>query len=220
MAEIPNWQLHIWGHPNMKGASKHTGRCPNIWGTFKHTGVHPNIWGHSNLQGVSKHCSRLKSVATSASHMDNQTYKVYPNIWGHSNIQEASKNMGASKCMGAYGDSLSVTKHAFFVLCIYGGHPNINQIYRGCPNIWGCQTKGTIQTYGHPNIQGVSKHTGTSNHTGGHPNIWGVSKHIGVSKHTGGTQTYRGVETYGCIQTYRGHPNIWVMLTHIGGIQT
>ena len=46
---------HMW-------ASKHMGMHPNILG-------HPNIWGHQNIQGASKHCSRLKSVASSATHM-------------------------------------------------------------------------------------------------------------------------------------------------------
>ena len=85
--------------------------------------------------------------------------------------------MGAAKYMGTYGHSLSVTKHAFFVLCMYRGHPNIIHTYRGCPNIWGVQTYRGHPNTGHPNIQGVFKHTG-------------VSKHMGTSKHAGGIQTY------------------------------
>ena len=69
-----------------------------------------------------------------------QTYRGHPNVW--------------------YGHSLSGTKHAFFVLCMYGGHPNIIQTYRKCPN---------IQTY----KGGASKHMGAFQHTGGHSNIWG-----------------------------------------------
>ena len=94
----------------------------------------------------------------------------------------------------------------------------------------GVQTGGT-QTYGgHPNIQGVSKHGGTSDHTEGSkwgkPNIWTTSKHTGgvqtcgASDHTegskqGGTQTYRGIPTHG-VSKHIGaskhtgdHPNIW-----------
>ena len=41
--------------------------------------------------------------------------------YGASNIQGTSKHMGASKCMGAFGHHLSLTKHAFFVLFMYRG---------------------------------------------------------------------------------------------------
>ena len=66
-----------------------------------------------------------------------------------------SKHMGASKCMGAYGHPLSLTNHAFFVLCMYRGI----QTYGGCPSIQGhpnigdsliyrgIQTYGGVQTY-------------------------------------------------------------------------
>ena len=37
---------------------------------------------------------------------------------------------------GVYRHLLSLTKHAFFVLCMYRMHPNIIQTYRGHPNIW------------------------------------------------------------------------------------
>ena len=60
-----------------------------------------------------------------------------PNIWRHLNIQGASKHAGGIQTYGGiqmygeYGHPLSLTKHAFFVLCMYRGHPNIIQIYGG-----------------------------------------------------------------------------------------
>ena len=106
-------------------------------------------------------CICTAGIQTSSQHMgDIQTYGGYPNIheaskhmWGvfkimgHSNIQGSSKHMGASKCIGAYGHPLSLTKHALFVLCMYRGHPNIIKTYREHPNMWGVQTYGGIQTY-------------------------------------------------------------------------
>ena len=93
--------------------------------------------------GVSKHMG------------DIQTYRRHPNICGgvqtYGPIQahrEASKHMGASKCIGAYGHPFSLTKHAFFVLCMYRGHPNIIKTYREHPNMCGgVQTCGGIHTY-------------------------------------------------------------------------
>ena len=79
--------------------------------------------------GVSKHTGR---------HMGASKHTGgHSNIWGHPNIQGTiqtygvSKLMGASKCIGAYGHPLSLTKHAFFVLCMYRGHQN-----RGAPLFW------------------------------------------------------------------------------------
>ena len=97
------------------GVSKNTGRCPNIWGTFKHTGVYPNISGHPDIQGV------------------------HPNIWGDPNIQGASKHIGASECMEVYGQPLSLTKHAFFMLFMYRWHPNIWRVskHMGVQMYWG-----------------------------------------------------------------------------------
>ena len=117
---------------------------------------------------------------------------------GHPNIQ------GASRYMGAYGHSLSVTKYAFFVLCMYGGIQTLSkhtggvqtskdvgiqtyrgciqtyegiQKYRGCPNIkWASKHMDAVQTWGHPNIQGVSKHTRCI-HT------YGASKCMGAYGH-------------------------------------
>ena len=67
--------------------SKHVGietyrRCIQTYGASKHTVVHQNIWGHQNIQGASKHCSRLKSVASSATHMGATRHTAgHPNIW-------------------------------------------------------------------------------------------------------------------------------------------
>ena len=154
------------------------------------------------------------------------------NIWGHPNIQ------GASKCMGTYGHSCSVTKHAFFVLSMYWGHPNIIQTYRGCPNIqnicgiqtyrWCIQTYGGIQTYrGCPNIKGGTQTYGSCPNIWGHQNIQGPSKHcsrlksvassdthMGATKHTGGHPNIQwGIQIYGWC------PNIWAS-KHMGGVQT
>ena len=153
--------------PNMGGIQTYRG-CPNM-GASKHTGCihtlgHSNVCGHIDSPLVWHSMLSMCCVCTG----DIQTTPKHTvgcsNIWWHPNIWVMSKHMGvsthiggiqtygriqtyrvASKCMGTYGHSLSVTKHAFFVLCMYGGI----QTYRGCPNIWG-----------HPNIQGVSKHTG------------------------------------------------------------
>ena len=72
---------------------------------------------------------------------------------------------GASKCMGAYGHSLSVTKHAFFVLCMYGASKHY-------PNIQGVSKDSNMGTSKHAG--GASKTYGASNHTGVHQNIWGM----------------------------------------------
>ena len=113
-------------------------------------------------------------------------------IWGHSNIQGPSKHMGHPNVWGMWTPH-SVTKYAFFVLCIYRGHPNIIQTYRGCPNILRAYKHvGGVQTY-----RRVSKHMG-------------VSTHIGTSKHTGSIQTDRGcVQTYGVHPNIQGYPNLW-----------
>ena len=107
------WMFHMFGCPYMFG------HHPYGWmsfipldatmhlAAFKHTGGCPNIGG-------------------------TQTYRGHPNIWGECkhegcpNIQGVHLNIqGASECMGAYGHPLLLTKHAFFVLCMYRGHPNI-----------------------------------------------------------------------------------------------
>ena len=96
--------------------------------------------------------------------------------------------------MGAYGHPLSLTKHAFFVLCMYRGHPNI----------WG------IQTYG------ASKDMGMSKHTGGYPNMKGIQtyggiQHMGSSKCMGayGHPISLTKHAFFVLCMYRGHPNIW-----------
>ena len=119
-------------------------------------------------------------------------------------IQTLSKHTGgvqtygASKCMGAYGHPLSLTKHELFVLYMYSRHPNIFQTYGGIqtygvhPNIWEC-----------PHIQGASKHR--SNQT-----YRGVSKHMGI-------QTYRRVSKHGGHPNIQGvHQNKWEASKHIG----
>ena len=71
---------------------------------------------------------------------------------GPSKLMGVSKCMGASKCMTAYAHPLSLMKHAFFVLCMYKGHPNIWGTHMfgcplnmcghshmfGCPHMFGC----------------------------------------------------------------------------------
>ena len=96
--------------------------------------------------------------------------------------------MGASKCMAAYRHPLNLTKHAFFVLCMYRGHPNIIQTYMGHPNMWeafkhgGCPNiQGGIQTYwGIQHTGGCANIWECPNIQVGHPNIWGTSKCMGV----------------------------------------
>ena len=71
----------------------------------KHTRGHPNIWGLPYIQGLSKHMGGI------------------PTYTGHPNILD-------SKCMGVYGHSFSLTKHTFFVLCMFRGHPNIWGVFK------------------------------------------------------------------------------------------
>ena len=94
------------GHPNItqtySRVFKHMGASKHM-GVSKHEG-HPNIQvaskhrGHPNIQGMSTHMGALKCTG------------------GHPNIQE---------CPHIWGiwTPLSVTKHAFFVLFMYRGHP-------------------------------------------------------------------------------------------------
>ena len=147
------------------------------------------------IQTSPKHtagCSNMWSI---------QTYGVSKHE-GHPNMQ------GACKCMRAYGHYLSVTKHAFFVLCMYGGiqtlskHTGVSK-HMGHPNIQGVSTHGGIQTY-----RGPSKHTGQSN-------VWGIWTPLSVTKHAFFVlcmyrghpnifQTYRSIQTYGSVHTYSG----------------
>ena len=127
--------------------------------------------------------------------------------------------------MGAYGHPLSLTKHAFFVLSMYRGHPKhpnsqTSAKLQGvskhgwCPSIQRASKQGPPKHKGHPNIQGsiwgASKHTETIQTYGG------IQKY-GASQHTGGMQM---CEAYGhpvsltkhaffVLCMYMGHLNIW-----------
>ena len=153
-----------------------------------------------------------------------QTYGGASKHEGHPNIQ------GSSKCMGAYGHSLSVTKYAFFVLCMYVGHPNIKgypniwecpHIFRGHPNIGMPNIQGSIQTCGASKYTGGCPNMGASKHTEGYPNIWGHPNIQGVHPNKWGHPNILGVSKH-----KGGHPNIWVVSKHMGsskhtgGIQT
>ena len=115
--------------------------------------------------------------------------------------------------VGAYDHPLSPTKHAFFVLCMCRGHPNIWEYL----NIWGCPSIQEASKHrGHPNIQGHSSISMCPNIQGG---IWGAFKHMGAPKHMGhlnvwghmGTPfIWQSILSLCCvstegIQTYRGH---------------
>ena len=125
------------------GASKHTGEHPNIWEYQNIQGMHQNIWGSPNIQGAPKHTGG------------------HPNIWGHSNMggiqtyRECIQTYEGIQMYRVIWTPLTLTKHAFFVLCLYRGHPTIIQTYRG-----------------------ASKHMGVSKNTGGYPNIQGASKKL------------------------------------------
>ena len=82
--------------------------------------------GHANIQGVSKHKGGIQAYGWCPNMGGLQTYRGCPNIWGHSNMQGASHILG----------------HAFYVLCMYRGHPNITQTYSRVFK------HGCIQTYG------------------------------------------------------------------------
>ena len=132
-----------------------------------------------------KHMGGLQTYGASNIQGAIQTYGRHPNIWG------------------TYEHSLSLTKHAFFLLYMYSRHPYIQQTSK---HMWGCSNR-----WHHPNIQGASKLMGISKHTGGIPTNVGVSKHMGASKHM------QSILTYGDVQTYRGHsymhsyPMKWVL---------
>ena len=175
------WGIQTWECPNIQEASKHRG-AQTYRGLSKHWGIQtyrgcPHIWGYLNIQGPSKHM-------------------------GHPNIQGAIQTYGGIQMSGTYGHPFNVTKHAFFVLCMYICIQTPSKHTGGCQKYWG-----------HPNIWVVSKHTG------GGPYIWGiqiywVSTHIGASKCTGGIQTCRG-----CIQTYGVHQNIKGVSKHVGAFK-
>ena len=183
---------NIWGHPNIQGVSKHKGGHPNIWVVSKHMGASKHTGGIQTLQQAEKCCQQCYTYGV------NQTYREAskhtagaskyngwcPNIggiqtWvvskhgGHANIQGVSKHMGASECRVAYGHPISVTKHAFFVLLMYRGHPDVWG-HMDTPFIW--QSMLSLCCV----CMGASKHTGgvqtygASKHTGGCPNIGSI----------------------------------------------
>ena len=119
------------GHPNIQGVSKHKGALkhrghPNIPEASKQIRGCPNIWGIQTEMGASEHMGASKHTGASK-HM------------GVSKHTGGIQTYGGHQMYGAYGHPLSLTKHAFFVLRMYRGHPNIwgIQTYRGCPNIQG-----------------------------------------------------------------------------------
>ena len=89
-------------------------------------------YGHPLRQSMlSLYCVSIGCIQTSSKHMEDIKTCQCPNIQGASKHMGVSKHMGASKhtggiqMYGAYGHPLSLTKNAFFLLCMYRGHPNI-----------------------------------------------------------------------------------------------
>ena len=107
-----------------------------------------NMCGHSHMFGY------LLYICNTKLNMFCQTEGVsicphtfgHPHVWMSLILLDATIHLAASKHMGAYGHPLSLTKHAFFVLLMYRGHPNI----------WEASKH-----------MGVSKDTGASKHTEG-----------------------------------------------------
>ena len=144
-----NGHPNIWWHPNIQGVH------PNIQGVSKHKGGIqtygwcPNIWGYQNIHGASKHYSRLKSVASSATNMGAtkhtggiQTCRVHPHIWG---IQMYWGIWTPPWCDIAY----------FLCVVYVHGHPNITQTYSrvfkymgAFKHMWGVQTWGALKHTG------------------------------------------------------------------------
>ena len=141
--------LYVWMPQNVQGIQRYEGH-PNIWVVSKYMGV-PKHTGGIQTYGASKWMP-LKMYGASKGMRDIQIYRYCQNIWGCPNIQETSKNMGhqniwgasnhmgASKCMESLWTPLSLTKHAFFVLCVYSRHPNIFQTYMEASKHRGAQT--------------------------------------------------------------------------------
>ena len=135
MGGIQTYRMHphIWGHPNVWGHMD----TPLVWHSM--LSVFCMYRGHPNITHTYSRVFKHMGVST---HTGASKHMGAPNIQGGLKIWGIQSYRGASKCMGEYGHSLSVTKQAFFVLCMYGASKHY-QTYRGCPNIWG-----------HPNIQG------------------------------------------------------------------
>ena len=104
------------GHPNIKGVSKHVGH-PTIHRSVQTGGIQTlgecNMGGQNmklgiQTYGVSKHTGVASKHLVASKHKG-----VNPNVRGHSNV------------WWAYGHPLSLTKHAFFVLLMYRGHPHV-----------------------------------------------------------------------------------------------
>ena len=140
--------------------------------------------------GTSKHMGSIQAHEGIQTYRGVQTYRVHP------------KHIGASKCMGAYGNLLSLTKHAFFVLYMYSRHPNIIQTYRGASKHIGVSKHtGGIQTYGDIQMYGGIWTPPWSDKTCFHCVVY-VQQ---TSRHHPNMQG----DTQGVSKQYRGHPNIW-----------
>ena len=127
---------NVWGHMDTPSLRKHAFFVlhmyrghPNIIQTYRgiqmYGGVQayrglPNIGVIQTYGVVQTYWEAYGASKDTGSHPNMRGIQTY----GASNIQ-GSKHMGASKCMGAYGHPLSLTRHAFFMLCMYRGHPNV-----------------------------------------------------------------------------------------------
>ena len=122
----------------------------------------PYIWGHPNIQGMAKHMGVSKHMGASKHMKASKHMGAFKHTGGASKHMAASKHTGDIQMYGRYMDTPCLTKHAFFVLGMYRGHPKIIQTYGVHPNTWGC-----------PSIHGTFKHMGHQNVWGG---IWGHPK--------------------------------------------
>ena len=126
---------YLWVHIHFGGIQTYRGP-PNIWRRSKHTEGVQTCGGHLTRQrdvqtggiqtwGVQR-CEGCPNMQVGI-----QTYgaskhmEAFKHTGGASKHMAASKHMGASKCMGGIWTSLSLTKHALFVLFMYRGHPNV-----------------------------------------------------------------------------------------------
>ena len=149
----------------------------------KHTAGCSNIWGCLNMRGI-------------------QTYRGHPNIWGIWTLPKCDK-----ACFLCVVYVWGASKHYLNIQgCpnIEGVHQNIwgMQTYMGCPNKRDIQTYGWCPNiWGHPNIQGVSKHIGSIQTYRGCPHIWGHSNIQGTIQTFGGIQTYEASKCMGHMDT-------------------